>query len=147
MPDLILPAPLWRRLVASLYDTLLLAGIWLAAIFLAWLIAHAFGEGVLPPGFVRAYLFLLSFGFFGWFWTHGGQTLGMRAWRIQVRRSDGSALNWTVTMLRFAVAILSWSVGGLGMIWCLLDARGRSWHDIAAGTEVIVLPKAGVTNA
>lgn len=146
MPELILPAPLWRRLIAATYDTLLLAGLWLAAIFLAWLIAHAFGEGILPPGFVRAYLFVLSFGFFGWFWTHGGQTLGMRAWHLEVRRSDGRALNWTVTMLRFAVAILSWSAGGLGMIWCLFDARGRSWHDIAADTEVIMLPKAGATN-
>lgn len=136
-------SPLWRRLVAATYDILLMAGIWLAAIFLAWLLAHAFGEGVLPPGFVRAYLFTLTFGFFGWFWTHGGQTLGMRAWRLEVRRSDGSALNWSVSMLRFAVAILSWSAGGLGMLWCLLDARSRSWHDIASGTEVIVLPKNG----
>lgn len=135
------PAPLWRRLVAASYDTLLLAGLWLAAVFLAWLIAHALGTEVLPAGLVRAYLFLLSFVFFGWFWTHGGQTLGMRVWRIKVRRRDGSTLNWAVAMLRFAVAIVSWTVGGLGMLWCLIDERGRSWHDLAAGTEVIVLPK------
>lgn len=135
------PAPLWRRLVAATYDVLLLAGIWLAAIFSAWLIAQLFGTSVLPPAFVRAYLFLLTFGFFGWFWTHEGQTLGMRAWRLRVRRVDGGPLNWSTAMLRFAVALLSWSVGGLGMIWCLLDAQRRSWHDIATQTEVIVLPK------
>lgn len=140
-PALILPAPLWRRLTAATYDSLLLAGLWLAAIFSAWLVAHAFGEGILPPAFVRAYLFTLTFGFFGWFWTHGGQTLGMRAWRLQVRRDDGRPLDGTTTMLRFAVAIVSWSLAGLGMIWCLIDARRRSWHDIAAGTEVVVLPK------
>ena len=135
------PAPLWRRLVAATYDVLLLAGIWLAAIFSAWLISHAFSEGVLPPAFVRAYLFLLTFGFFGWFWTHGGQTLGMRAWKLQVRRQDGGPLNWSTAMLRFAIALLSWSLGGLGMLWCLLDAQRRSWHDIATQTEVVVLPK------
>ena len=141
MSALAVPAPLWRRLVAAMYDALLLAGIWLAAIFLAWLAAQALGTGILPPAFVRAYLFALTFGFFGWFWTHGGQTLGMRAWRLEVRSNDGGPLRVSTAMLRFAVGIISWSVGGLGMIWCVLDARRRSWHDIAAGTEVIVLPK------
>jgi uncharacterized RDD family membrane protein YckC len=134
------PAPLWRRLLAATYDALLLLGLWLAATFLAWLTAHLFGKEVLPPAFMRAYLFMISFGFFGWFWTHGGQTLGMRVWRLQLRRADESALNWTTAMLRFAAAIFSWGALGLGMIWCLVDGRRRSWHDLVAGTEVVALP-------
>lgn len=139
--NLLPPAPLWRRLVAATYDILLLLGLVLAGTFTAWVISHLFGaEGALPPAFMRAYLFVITFGFYGWFWTHGGQTLGMRAWRIQVRGVDGNALNWASAMLRFAVAGLSWGLAGLGMLWCLIDRRKRSWHDIAAGTEVVSIP-------
>ncbi len=136
-----IPAPLWRRLAAATYDALLLIGLWLAATFLAWLVEQMFREGALPSTFMRAYLFLLTFGFFGWFWTHGGQTLGMRAWRLQLVRENGHAIGWPVAMLRFAVAIPSWLIGGLGMIWCLLDGQGRSWQDIASSTAVRVQPK------
>ena len=133
------PAPLWRRLAAATYDTLLLAGIWLSATFIAWLIGHMFGEELLPPTFMRAYWFVITFGFFGWFWTHGGQTLGMRAWRLQLRRSDGGPLHWATAMLRFATAIPSWLLV-LGVLWCVVDRQRRSWYDIVAGTEIIVLP-------
>jgi uncharacterized RDD family membrane protein YckC len=61
----------------------------------------------------------------------------MRAWRIQVRNVDGNPVSWTSAMLRFAVAAFSWGLGGLGMLWCLIDKRKRSWHDLAAETEVI----------
>jgi uncharacterized RDD family membrane protein YckC len=136
------PAPLWRRLAAAVYDVLLLLGLWLSATFIAWLIAHLFGKGTLPPAFMRAYLFVITFGFFGWFWTHGGQTLGMRAWRLQLRRADGGPLHWANAMLRFAVAIPSWLLIA-GVLWCLVDGQRRSWHDLLAGTEVVVLPKTG----
>jgi uncharacterized RDD family membrane protein YckC len=65
----------------------------------------------------------------------------MRAWRIQVRGVDGNTVNWSSAMLRFAVAGFSWGLAGLGMLWCLIDRRKRSWHDLAAGTEVISIPK------
>ncbi len=30
---------------------------------------------------------------------------------------------------------------GLGYLWCLVDRRGRYWHDYLSGTELILLPK------
>ncbi len=30
--------------------------------------------------------------FFAYFWVHGGQTLGMRAWRFRLLRDDGEPL-------------------------------------------------------
>ncbi len=137
MSEPVLPAPLWRRLVAALYDIFLLLGLWLGATLIVMLMAHLAG---LKPGvgFTRALLFLLSFGFFGWFWTHGGQTLGMRAWRLRVRRTDGSALNWPAAMTRFALSISL----GISVLWCWLDSSRRAWHDRLSGTEVVLLPKA-----
>lgn len=141
MTDLMIPAPLWRRLAAALYDALLLAAIWLVA---ALLDAVLRGLADLPydARLLRGTLFLTGFLFFGWFWTHGGQTLGMRAWRLQLRREDGDPLRWPQAGLRYALAWLAWLPLGAGLLWCLLDRRHQAAHDRLAGTEVMLLPKA-----
>jgi uncharacterized RDD family membrane protein YckC len=65
------------------------------------------GEAVRPgnPWF-SFYLLSVCFLFFGWFWTHGGQTLGMRAWKIRLQRTDGKGLGWWQALLRFFLASL-----------------------------------------
>lgn len=138
----VLPAPLWRRLLAALYDGLLLLAIWMAADLLAVIGGDLLGAKP-GPAFIRAYLLALSCLFFGWFWCHGGQTLGARAWRLQVRRLDGTALHWPDAMLRFALGALAWLPLGLGLVMCLFDHRRRALHDYFSGTEVVLLPKAG----
>lgn len=138
MVDLVQPAPLWRRLVAAVYDGLLLIALWMVA---AMLDVLARGLLDLPQqrlGF-QLLLFLVGLAFFGWFWTHGGQTLGMRAWRLQLRRDDGSALRWPTAAVRYGLAYLSW-ISVAGMLWCLVDARRRALHDVLTGTEVVELP-------
>ena len=136
----IFPAPLWRRLAAALYDAVLLAAIWMSVALLETLVrtladlpynVHAYRAGLLLSGLL----------FFGWFWTHGGQTLGMRAWRLQLRRADGRAIDWPVAAARYGFAWLAWLPLGVGVLWCAVDARRRSWHDIWSGTEVVLLPK------
>lgn len=109
MSDLILPAPPWRRFAASIYDGLLLLGIWMASLLLSLPLQHALG---LPAGspITRAAVFVIGFGFFGWFWTRGGQTLGMRAWKLQVRRSDASSLRWPVALLRYVAMLAYWGL-------------------------------------
>ncbi len=129
-----------RRLAAILYDSLLL----IALLFIAsalWLIPSG---GEAKQGFnplLTIFLLLISFGFFAWFWSHGGQTLGMRAWRIRLQnRNPGPVTLWQL-MLRFLVAILSWLPFGLGFLWSLFDQEKLSWHDRYSMTELVVLPK------
>jgi uncharacterized RDD family membrane protein YckC len=43
----------------------------------------------LASPFFRTYLLLVCFFFYGGFWVHGGQTLGMRAWRLRLQRRNG----------------------------------------------------------
>lgn len=141
MSDLTLPAPLWRRLAAALYDALLLAAIWIVAALLDALIRN-WADLPYDVRLMRGYLFLTGFFFFGWFWTHGGQTLGLRAWRLQLRRTDGQALRWPQSAWRYALAWLSWLPLGAGVLWCLLDRHRQTAHDRLAGTEVVLLPRA-----
>ena len=89
----------------------------------------------------RAALIGLIIGFFGWFWTRRGQTLGMQAWRLRVVREDGSLLTWFDTLKRLAAALISLAPFGLGYFWVWLDRDKLAWHDRWTHTRVVVLPK------
>jgi uncharacterized RDD family membrane protein YckC len=137
-PSALRPSGLLRRLAAIFYDTLLLLAVW----FLATLILLPFthGRAVEPHNpFYTLYLSLVAFLFFGWFWTHGGQTLGMRAWRLRVAQPDGSPITLWQAALRFAGALFSWGAVGLGFWWSLVDSRKRTWHDLLSGTILVVV--------
>ena len=157
------PARLPRRLAALVYDGLLLGGVLVGAT------ALALGLAVMLLGseavklhhplagnpFFQTYLLLVCFFFYGGFWTHGGQTLGMRAWRLRVQRRDGRGISWWHALLRFLIGSLwlaivaglhqvlqlgvALSLGiGLGCLLLLLALR---LPDRTSETELVLLPK------
>ncbi|MDD1627213.1 MAG: RDD family protein [Methylococcaceae bacterium] len=83
----------------------------------------------------------MSFFFYGWFWTHGGQTLGLRAWKIKILTLDQKPINWTQALLRFTTSIISWAFFGLGFLWILFDKNQRSWHDHLSKTALFFDPQ------
>ena len=100
------------------------------------------GESV-PPGSLLFQLLLLTVAalFFVGSWCRGGQTPGMRAWRLRVEGLSGEPLSWQRALLRFAAALLSTALLGLGFFWSLVDRDKQTWHDRLARTRVVVLPK------
>ena len=133
------PAGLLRRLAALFYDALLLLAVLMAAT--ALVLPLTGGEAIRNNPFYTTYLFLVSFFFFAWSWIHGGQTLGMRAWRLRVQRPDGRPITWGQALLRFLTAIASLLLAGAGWWWMLIDRRKRTWHDIYSESVVVKLPK------
>lgn len=137
---------LGRRALALLYDGLLLIALWfgVSALVLAvsaGLLAEP-GRPLWLAYIHRISLVLVTVGFFGGFWTHGGQTLGMRAWRLRLVSSTGhGAVNWKQSVLRLASACLSVGAFGLGFFWMWIDPKRHTWHDRLSGTELILLPK------
>ena len=131
---------LLRRLAAILYDSILLAAVLFFASLLATpLLGDHPSAGMLLA--FRLYLVLIMFAFFAWFWSHGGQTLGMRAWRIRLHnRMPGPISLWQL-MLRFIVATSSWLFFGIGFLWSLFDKDKLTWHDRFSMTELVELPK------
>ncbi len=125
-----------RRAGAALYDGFLLAALWLVATLP---VLGARGGAAVPPGTVWFELYLLgvAFLFHGWFWTHGGQTLGLRTWRLRVVRDDGRPLGWADAARRFAAALAALAPAGLGWLWMLADPQGRAWHDRFSRTRVV----------
>lgn len=123
-----------RRIGAIVYDWLLIA----ALLFFASVpVTLWHGEALRGEWWYRIYLLLIVFLFFGWFWTHGGQTLGMRAWRIGLVSEDGTRVGWRQCLVRCAAALMSWAALGLGFWWALWDPRGRTWHDRASRTRLV----------
>lgn len=141
-------ASLPRRLGAIVYDSLLLAGVLFTASALALLLAVAVlgsdpvkaHNPLLGNPFFATYIFFVWFFFYAWFWIHGGQTLGMRAWKIRVQRVDGGPISWWQALLRFLLAglwilpviylnqVLSLSLGyslagGFGFLLLILAGR------------------------
>ena len=124
-----------------LYDGCLLAGVMIVAAIPLPFFQSAADGSIWVRTLIQIYLVLVCFLFFGWFWTHGGQTLGMRAWRLQLRRIDGQNLAWSTAVVRFAGALLSWLALGLGFFWVALDSQNRAWHDRLSKSIVVVLPR------
>jgi uncharacterized RDD family membrane protein YckC len=124
-----------RRLGAILYDFLLLATI---LIFASLFFAIPFNITPEHPLFIiyQSYIYVISFFFYAWSWTRGGQTLGMKTWKFKITRLDGSSMNWLDALIRFVVAIISWLPFGLGYLWSLFDKQKRTWHDIASKTQL-----------
>ena len=133
------PAGLFYRLVAIFYDALLLLSVLLIATALALLATK--GTLHYHNPFFRTFLFLICFSFFTWFWLHGGQTLGMRAWRLRLQRLDGGPITLWQALLRFMVAIPSLALAGLGLLWMLVDREHLAVHDRISQSMIVRLPK------
>lgn len=82
------------------------------------------------------YLGAIWIGFFAYFWCKGGQTVGMRAWKLRVQREDGSLITPTQALIRIGT-----SAFGLSNIMALFGRDKLGFHDIMAKTEVVVLPE------
>ena len=76
------------------YDALLL----LAVLFFATALVLPFNSGqafVAGQYVYSIYLLVIGFVFYGWFWTKGGQTLGLRSWKLKLCRSGGGPVGWS----------------------------------------------------
>lgn len=137
-----LPVPgLGRRLGAACYDLLLLFAVLWFASFPFVFVAGGAGDSGIQRLIFQFYLLAVAFLFYGWSWVHGGQTLGMRTWRLRVTRVDGRPLGWKLALARFSFALLSLSCLGLGFWWTLIDRERRTWHDRLSGTRLVMVEK------
>ena len=130
------PAHLGWRILAIIYDALPCA----ALLFVSSIVLLALHGGKpAVPGTAWALVTILVY----WCvvacycvisWRHGGQTMGMRPWRLMVLNREGKNASLKALFLRYAIASLS---GGLILLWCLFDAQKRGLHDIASGTLMV----------
>lgn len=160
-------AGLFRRLAAMSYDLLLMVALWFVATFA--MLPLTGGEAILASRqgvlghFYHALLLLIAVAYFGVCWTRGGQTLGMKAWRIRLERMDGQSPAWGDALIRFTTGAASILLGifglwrlrspgwtssdlaGLALLlpllanlsWIAFGGAGRSLQDLVGGLRVV----------
>lgn len=175
--DILPRAGVWVRLAALVYDGLLIIGLLALTNFLLvalvtpreaadtqtlTVLSAQWRYGLLLPASL-----LVIYGFYGYCWKRGGQTLGMQTWRLTARRRDGDLLTWGDGLRRCLAALLvplvllllaslngasqqgaaAAMAGGLAFnyAWAWLPfsrlPSGRCLHDWLSGTDVLRLPK------
>ena len=138
MPPILPVEGLLRRLAAGCYDLLILVGVLMSTSFV---VIAARGGAAVPAGnpVFQGFLAAQVAAYFIGFWARGGQTPGMRAWRLRVQTVQGDTPSLAVAATRFAAALLAVAPAGLGFLWMLVDADNRTWHDRLSGTWIVRL--------
>jgi uncharacterized RDD family membrane protein YckC len=143
-------AGLLRRLAALLYDSFLVAAVWMILGFILQIIAgpdtnQLIDGQVQTDPLLSNILFILmtasAAGFYIWFWTQSGQTLGMIAWKMKAEDLDGNLMTLKQGLIRFFAAWPSFFLLGIGFLWIYVDKNGDAIHDKLSSTKVVIVPK------
>ncbi len=130
------------RLMAAVYDALILVAIWI----MATLALMPFTGGAIDPPLpwnipFDLYIFGVSFLYLGGLWRKTGQTLGALAWRLKVVAADGGQVSWREALLRAVTGTFAIALAGIAWLWMLFDRDGLALHDRLSGTRMVRVPK------
>ena len=149
------PASLRRRLLAMVYDLILVFALVFCAAMLYAAIAKVL-TGVETPqadelatgqviheleqidlgwGFLP-FCAMVAAGFYLYFWKKSGQTLGMRAWKIRLENHQVGELRYWQLISRLFFSVLSFLCFGLGYWFSLINKKKASVHDKLSQTWV-----------
>jgi len=157
-----LACPLWRRLLALVYDLLIVVALVMVVGLLCQLATHGTlittGANVSIPVWYQVLQCVVVAAYFISAWRHGGQTVGMRPWRMRVTTLAGKTPTWRQCAIRALVAgapllllalqpmlglrVALWAVLITWAAWfavALLNRRNRTLHDLASQTEIRLL--------
>ena len=126
-----------RRLAAMAYEILLLSGVLAVALIVPHLLIGAFAHRVATPTLLWAHLFVVLLVYCVGFWSHGGQTLAMKTWRIRLLTRSGNRVRPAQALLRYLLCWPSLGLGGIGIAWALIDRDRQFLHDRIAGTQLV----------
>ena len=126
---------LLRRLGAIAYDIFLAFSL---AFFIIGVVLILFFDKQAQNDFLIFGIALITIYFyFTWSWVKGRQTLGMKAWKFQVEQNNGENITQKQAFIRFVLAIVSFSVLGLGFVYQLFNKNNLALHDKYSNTRLI----------
>lgn len=157
------PPSLHRRFAAFVYEGVLLFGVvMVTALFYAGIVQQR--NAMVGRSGLMAALFIVIGLYFIWFWSHGGQTVAMKAWQIRLVHVGGRPvtpyralarylLSW-LWFLPACIALYVWHAPTAAMIFCvlvvgvvaygltsLLNPSRQFLHDALCGTRIIAAPQ------
>ncbi|MFT3955675.1 MAG: RDD family protein [Piscinibacter sp.] len=150
---------LWRRMACFVYEGVLLFGVVMIAGYLFSSLTQQ-RHALTGRHGLQAFLFIVLGIYFAWFWSHGGQTVAMKAWNIRLVDRQGGPVGERRALLRYLLSWL-WFVPALLTLWlsdlkgggaitvvmlsgvvgyallALLHPRRQFWHDAVCGTQLV----------
>lgn len=129
-------APISRRTLSLVYESLLLAAVLMAGALPFSLVAQA-ADRIAARPLLQLYLLALAGVYFVWQWLHGGQTLPMKTWRLKLVTQEGAPLTRVHALRRLVFSIAGTAALGGGFLWALADRDRRFLHDRLAGTKIV----------
>ena len=148
-----------RRLAAFVYEGMLLFALAMVAGLLFSSLTQQ-RHALQGRHGLQAFLFVVMAIYFSWFWSRGGQTVAMKAWRIRLVMANGEPVPQRRALLRYLLAWLWFvpalaaaqvagiaggaSLTGMALVGvlayaCLIYLRPdrQFWHDAVCGTRLI----------
>lgn len=149
-----------RRLAALVYESVILFGIVFVAGYLFSTLTQQ-RNGLTHHNVLGAWVALVVGVYFVWCWTHGGQTLPMKTWRLRVVMANGEPPRLIRAVARYLLAWL-WFLPPLALhpllhlpvpatlctttawfaLWVIaarLDRTRQFPHDRLAGTRIVAV--------
>ena len=127
-----------RRLACFVYEGVLLFGVVMIA---GWLFSTLSQQrhALQGRGLLQGFLFVVFAVYFTWFWSHGGQTLAMKTWRVRLVTASGGPLTQARALLRYLLSWVWWLPGLLVAWWAGWHSAGALFGALAAGVLVYAL--------
>jgi uncharacterized RDD family membrane protein YckC len=148
-----------RRLASFVYEGVLLFGVVMIAGYLYSTLTQQ-RHALSGQHGLQAFLFVVLGIYFVWFWSHGGQTVAMKAWHIRLVTHDGSPVTQPRALARYLLSWV-WFLPALAAVWrlgpqsagqifgwmaagvlgyallALLHPQRQFWHDALCGTRLV----------
>ena len=132
--------PLWKHFAAFIYDVFPIVGILLITSLIVLLLRQGTEVERYSPWFTTILVSEIAL-YYIYSWKIGGQTLGMRAWKIKIvpNQANQHQLTWKQAITRFFIGLLSTALAGFGLFWKVLSQSKKSWMDLASDSGTINL--------
>ena len=134
---LLTKAPILKRILAFIYDGLIVT----ALVLISGLIASLIAQGEAPTWLTRLIILTSVGGYFWWSWSHGGRTAGMLAWRLRLVGLEGETITKDVAFKRLIICLITLAPMGVTLLTGSLSPIGQTIHDLLSKTRVIAEPK------
>lgn len=94
-------------------------------------------DNIASPAVVALITVIYSFGYFIFFWSMTGQTVGNAFLGLRIVTTQGRRVPIWRAVLRLAGYVISFATLFLGFLWIVVDNHRQGLHDKIAGTYVI----------
>ncbi len=132
-----LKPPIWKHFAAFVYDIFPILGILILTS--GTILVFRSGNDVQPYTWWFILITYLEVAlYYIYSWKIGGQTIGMKAWKIKLKSlNEQEQITWAQSTFRFIAGVVSTLLLGAGIFWKLFSNEQKSWMDLISSSLTV----------